>query len=162
MHRASGNRKLLFERKTIGHPDCPLFKRTNIVRFKSGLSLRVHQFFSNADDRDVHDHPWWFITFVLRGGYTDMIPCKVCNGDEGGCPWCGHHEQGLAVGTNMRPGTIRFRSANHRHRTMVNPTGCTTLVITGPVSRRWGFWRTGEWYPWRKYNEIFGPSHRCD
>src|ERR1700756_4366564 len=80
-----------FSRETIGPPDCPILYRWtlfgnderdeegNVVR-RYPVKFMVHHFLLNADDRDVHDHPRPFWTFVLWGGYDDMEPCRACLG----------------------------------------------------------------------------------
>ncbi len=40
--------------------------------------------------------------------------------------------------------------------------GCWTLVLMGPVRRRWGFWRDGRWWFWRDYERVFGFGMRCE
>lgn len=82
-------------------------------------SIRIHHWLKSDDDRYFHDHPWWFITFILKGGYTDVSP----DGEE-----------------YMRAGQIKFRPALHRHTVRPNVTGCWTLIISGPKTRNWGFW----------------------
>jgi hypothetical protein len=39
--------------------------------------------------------------------------------------------------------------------------GATTLVIMGRLRREWGFWRDGRWYPWRRFERLFGLNWRC-
>lgn len=34
----------------------------------------MHHWLGPDDDRAFHDHPWWFLTLVLRGGYADRHP----------------------------------------------------------------------------------------
>jgi hypothetical protein len=73
------------------------------------FSIRIHHWMASDDDRNFHDHPWWFITLVLKGSYTDMSP----KGDF----W-------------MKPGYIRFRPAIHRHTVLVSAGGCCECYIT--------------------------------
>ena len=104
------------------------------------FSLRLHHWLHSDDDRHFHDHPWWFMTFVLSGGYTDCSPA----GEE-----------------RMREGKIAFRPALHRHTVKVDPGGCWTFLVTGPKIRRWGFW-VGK--KWKKSNKYFleNGKHVCD
>ena len=104
------------------------------------LSVRVHHWLLSDDDRAKHDHPWWFLTFVLRGGYDD------------------HHDNGLDV---VKAPCIRFRAAEHRHIVKVHPGGCWTFIVTGPKIRRWGFWVKGKFLRSFKYFYRFG-EHHCD
>lgn len=101
----------------LGLKTCPYMRRW-IAHF-GAFSLRVHRWQASDDDEAFHDHPWWFLTLVLRGGYTDVSPTGI---DE------------------LGPGSIRLRSATHRHTVQVHKPGTWTLVLTGPAARRWGFW----------------------
>jgi hypothetical protein len=74
------------------------------------------------DKRYFHDHPWWFWTLVLRGGYTDVTP----NGED-----------------VLTRGSIRFRPSHHQHYVRIPKEGALTILLCGPQSRNWGFWVKG-------------------
>lgn len=103
------------------------------------FSIRIHHWRSSDDGRFFHDHPWNFITLVLRGSYVDVST----SGRE-----------------SMTLGTIRYRSATHAHTTEVAPSGCWTIVLTGPVVRRWGFWVKDRWVKANKFFLTYG-HHPC-
>lgn len=165
----------------VGPPDCPIFYRWAIIGGGFGrplikaerYSVKVHHFLPSGDDRDVHDHPWAFWTLVLWGYYDDLMACPECDGDgrtllgRAGvgrvaywCPRCDGNR--AIVRERMRFGKLRFRPANHAHRTKAGPRGCWTLVVTGPKVRTWGFWRRGRFWTHKEYEEEFGFAMRCD
>ncbi len=94
-------------------------------------SVRIHHWLHSDDMRFKHDHPWWFITLVLWGGYQDCGDDKV---------------------DHLRAGSIRFRPANHRHSVWVDEGVAWTLLVTGPKVRKWGFWVKGKL---KKANKFF-------
>ena len=104
------------------------------------FSIRLHHWMHSDDSRAFHDHPWWFVTFVLKGGYTDVSP----KGEE-----------------RIIAPTICYRPAEHAHTVKVFPGGCWTLVVTGPKVRRWGFWVKNKFVKSYKYFYRFG-NHQCD
>lgn len=133
--------------------------------------LMIHRFCPNVEDRDPHDHPRGFWTFVLWGGYLDLVPCPKCDGsgeDEirfndqlvhsGRCLRC---ESGLVIGDRMRAGVARYRPAQHRHITQTGLRGAWTIVVMGPLERGWGFWKLGRFWPWKDYEKEFGFAMRC-
>src|SRR5262245_9881749 len=121
----------------LGRPECPYLRRWAL---NFGLfSMRVHHWYSSDDHRAFHDHPWWFVTLVLRGGYTDVSP---------------------AGRERMTPGKVRFRPAIHRHTTEVDSGGCWSLLLTGRQKRRWGFWVNGKFKKSNKYFLEHG-HHPC-
>jgi hypothetical protein len=77
---------------------------------------------------------------MLRGSYVDVSP---------------------NVSDKLRPGSMRWRSASHRHTVQVGPKGSLTLLMTGRSSRRWGFWVNGKLIKRDKYFAVYG-HHPCD
>lgn len=122
-----------------GLPECPYFYRT-ILDFK-WFSFRIHYWLASDDLRIAHDHPYWFITLVLWGGYFDLD-------FEGKLDY-------------LHIGSIRFRKATHRHKVQLRKSPTITLLLTGPSTRRWGFWFGSKKLNRDKYFAEFG-HHPCD
>lgn len=122
----------------LGLPECPYVIRWRIETPVG--SIRLHHWLKPDDDRAFHDHPWWFLTLVLRGGYTDHSP-------DGEQP--------------VNAGSIHCRPALHRHTVVPYPGGAWTLILTGPKSRAWGFWLDGKFRKANKWFATFG-HHPCD
>lgn len=104
----------------LGMEECPY-----AVRYVLNLwlfSIRVHVWRRSDDKRYMHDHPWGFLTLVLRGRYTDVSP------------------SGRDL---MRAGSVRHRRSGHRHYAEVPRGGCVTILFTGPARRKWGFYLPG-------------------
>lgn len=145
---------LLEWRNPLGRPECPYVYRWLVGHNKLG-SLRLHHWVGSDDPRATHDHPWWFLTFVLRGGYTD----ESLHIDREDLEFTGHD--------HLRAPSCRFRPAHHRHTVQTDPGGAWTLVITGPASRSWGFWTrrkdTGQLRFVRAVRYFFRHGHHpCD
>lgn len=104
------------------------------------FALRLHRWEASDDTRAFHDHAWWFVTLVLRGGYTDVSP----DGRD-----------------TLRAGSVRFRPATHRHTVEVARPGTWTMLITGAPVRRWGFWVDGKLWKRDRYFATMG-HHACD
>jgi hypothetical protein len=122
----------------LGLPDCPY-----VVRWKLELpfgSLRVHHWLKPDDDRAFHDHPWWFVTLVVRGAYMDKNP------------------NGFDI---LKAPALRYRPALHRHTVVPWPQGAWTIMVTGPKTRPWGFWLNGKFVKANKWFARFG-HHPCD
>lgn len=103
-------------------------------------SARVHHWLSPDDGRAFHDHPWWFVTMVVRGGYTDRSPA----GEE-----------------HLPSRSVRYRPAEHRHTVVPDPGGAWTVLLTGRPVRAWGFWLDGKFRKANKWFASFG-HHPCD
>jgi hypothetical protein len=93
------------------------------------VAVRVHHILRSDDDRAFHDHPWPYVTIVLRGGYVEVTPL--------------YDDSGIYVGDRRvwrGPGSVLWRPARSLHRLEVE-SGQTawTLFITGPKCQTWGF-----------------------
>jgi hypothetical protein len=128
----------------VGWRGCHFVRRWAIST-PSGRGIRIHHFLPNVEEFTPHDHPWWFATFVFRGGYVDVTS-----------------ESGREVDRDeIRAPAFRFRRG-HEHRTITGPNGAWTLVINGAKAREWGFWSAaGQWLPWSRYGAL-GPRAACD
>lgn len=104
------------------------------------FTVRLHHWLHSDDERYLHDHTWWFITFVLKGGYTDVTATKQ---------------------EHLSCGSIRFRPATHSHSVKVDKGGAWTFLLTGPKTRKWGFWVKNKWKKANKYFLEHG-QHICD
>lgn len=122
--------------QVIGPDECPMMVRW--VFETPWFSVRLHHFLRPDDMRHLHDHPWWFVTLLLKGSYRDVteINGRRCATDE------------------LRPGSIRFRPAHHAHA--VDTEGCWSIVVTGRIGRRWGFWDSGVFRPVADYFRRYG------
>ena len=109
-------------------------------RKKFPFNVFLHKFLKGDPD-DVHDHPWPYCTFILKGGYYEWIP------------------QFNADGTKNReirkwrgPGHFRFCSSNSYHRIELKE-GVTawTLFMPGPQKRDWGFLVKDKWIQHEQY-----------
>ncbi len=116
-----GGHKLRW-RVTVGHADCPAWRRWVVPIPILGWSIRLHVFTPGHHDLDDHSHPWWFWTLVLRGSYVDSSGTLYAEQDR------------------LFAGDVRFRPGEHVHRVRIAPEGCTTIILTGRFGRDWGFW----------------------
>lgn len=129
----------------------PVSRRRPVARLfqKLGVAARINNIKRSDSDRAYHDHPWWFFTIILFGGYYEVAPL--------------YSKSGAYIGAECNfygPGTILFRRATDFHR-LILPEGKTawTLFITGPYKQKWGFMedpRTKVKIPYREYLNEHG------
>lgn len=89
---------------------------------------------------DLHDHPWWFVSIVLWGGYTEQralqreAPGFALIADR--YPTC---TRGIVE--RRRVGSVKTMRLDECHTiTELHARSCWTLVIGGPRRRSWGFY----------------------
>lgn len=92
------------------------------------FNVTLHKI-KKSDDPIFHDHPWPYLTIVLKGGYWEHTPV--------------FDNQGKKFSEVVRwrgPGSIICRSANEYHwLELDNEKPATTLFFMGPQQRDWGF-----------------------
>lgn len=105
------------------------------------FGIRIHHI-QSSDDRVFHDHPWNFVTLILRGGYREATPLYP-------------RARSLAPPTKRQDftgGTIRFmRAAQWHYLTVDSGQDAWTCFITFRKQQSWGFLVRGVKVPWRKY-----------
>ena len=95
------------------------------------FNIYVHHIMKSDDDRALHDHPWWSVSFKLWGRMYEILPTKF---------------------RTPRLFVPIVRSPRMAHRLVILPgESCWTLFITGPRLREWGFWCHQGWRPWYEY-----------
>lgn len=117
-----------------------------------------------SDDPILHDHPWPYLTIVLKGGYWEHTPLYNKDG------------QKIAEMSHWRgPGSIICRKAHELHwLELEEGKSATTLFFMGPQQREWGFlveakkgkhrWVKHDHYLtfWEKYHNTYVLSKATD
>lgn len=141
------------ECKDIGNgPGDVFFNRYTVLKCR-WFSAYLHQFFRSDSDLCLHDHPWSFVSIVLRGGYFEEMRADQAHRDEHyrdrGTDGFEELELGPTALCWRRPGSILIRPARVAHRIVVEPGSRPwSMVIVGRKSRPWGFYTRDGWRPW--------------
>jgi hypothetical protein len=161
----------------IGPADGPYMRRWWLIPRNRLFNVYLHHIIMRDDDaRALHDHPWWNVSLVLKGGYWEVMPsrridrrklailfqfdCTELGADAfqppHRCKW-------------RRPGSIVFRHALDAHRLQLQEVciadpilgdikrkkwisiASWSLFITGPERRKWGWWCKRGWVHWKQY-----------
>lgn len=94
------------------------------------FGLYVHWLYSGDSGHDLHDHPWWFFSFLLKGRYEEE--CGEVMVEDG-------EFLGLKRWIN-KVNWFNYKRPTDLHRvTKVTNGPVITLVLAGPRSRQWGF-----------------------
>lgn len=119
------------------------------------FNLTLHKIVK-SDDPILHDHPWPFLTVILKGGYYEHTPL--------------YNNDGKVIGELSRwrgPGSIIFRKAKDFHWLELDETvgPATTLFFMGPQQRDWGFLvnrtkQKTQWIQWENYLENYKDYHK--
>jgi hypothetical protein len=114
--------------------------RLNIIK-TPWFSIKLHWIHRPDPDRDLHDHPWWFVSLVLSGGY----------------------EEYESKDPTSQPGKLKninwfnYKNKTTAHRISKIKPNTITLILAGRKDREkdWGFYdeTTLEFTHWRTYEE---------
>jgi len=116
-------------------------KRWWLIPRNKWFNIYLHRFEGSDDDRALHDHPWWSVSFKLKGSITEHLPM----GRQRVIRW-------------MLP---YVRNPWALHRIELTSDTCWTLFITGRRVRNWGFKTPGSsWMDHETYAQVYGSVKR--
>jgi len=139
----------------IGDPENPYLLRWWVWKRNKWLNLYLHRVLRSDDDRALHDHPWINMSYIVEGEYVEVTP-SIPYGEPTGAR------------TLRQQGTFKFRLPTALHRLellereygvwghagyFVEPRACTTLFLTGPRVRTWGFQCVKGWVKWTDFTQ---------
>lgn len=110
----------LFPHEDIGWKDIgETFIRYDLFKTRWG-NIYLHHLVSPLAHAQCHNHPWSFVTVILKGGYLEYT-------EGNGWRW-------------RAPGSVLYRPASWTHNVVTETIGgMWSLVITGPKKYKWGF-----------------------
>lgn len=130
--------------KTTGQED--LYLRRWVLLRTPWFQVMLHKIIRADADADMHDHPWSFKSFILKGGYIEQSPLWS---DDSLVPSSQFHWK--------RPLSWAGRNEFSFHRIAHLPAGpAWTLVFTGPKKKAWSFLVGTRAVPWRDYLRAKG------
>ena len=98
--------------------------RWHLIPKNRFFNIYLHKFVGSDNDRALHDHPWWSVSFLLKGELIEVLKETPLTKE-------------LRFIGKYRP---YLRPAELAHRMVLIGDEAWTLFITGPKIREWGFW----------------------
>lgn len=120
------------------------------------FSFRLHQIVTQDYDPHFHDHPWSFVSLVLRGGYMEHRPVSIepC--------FLSRDEREDHYPVWRGPGDIAMRRCVDRHRISFVDKDTWTLVALGPKRHWWGFYTPAGKVYYRDYPSVHSMHARSE
>ncbi len=106
----------------------PYLTRTVVEEFADGGAIYLQRIHRSDGDREFHDHPSDFRTFIVSGRYIE------------------HRPEGEPV--EFRAGDWNMGKAEKLHRLELPDGPVLTIVYRGPKRREWGFRAAAPDAPW--------------
>ena len=127
----------------IGPPGDPYMLRWWWIPRNRFFNIYIHRILHDDEDRALHDHPWASLSYMVEGVLFEFYTTRR---DRASLPYA--H---WARGKKIAAGQWTYRSPGFAHRLVVLGELTTTIFITGPRVREWGFHCPKGWVPWRDF-----------
>lgn len=112
-----------------------------------GFSLRLHHWIGSDVGPHLHDHPFNFISILLKGSYVNVTESTDL-----------FLEKQLEHRLLKAP-AMWYARGEQRHRLEIPEGGAWTILLCGRPFRKWGFWVNEHlWRPLRYFHKF----HRQD
>jgi len=111
------------------------------------FNVFLHCFHRSDEDREMHSHPWFFISIILWRGYVEArarpdLRRQLRAGNKTLC----FNAPETIERKRFFPGAILFRPAWWAHRVeLVDGRPSWSLVITSRKACKWGFFTADGW-----------------
>lgn len=109
----------------------------------------LHKMSAPDPGEHLHDHPWWFASLIVKGGYTENRAAARVAGD-----W---HTWRSEL---RRCWSIRVMRLDESHRITAIDGETWTVVLHGQRRRSWGFFLPDSWMHYVEYDETWRAEHR--
>ena len=120
------------------------FKRWSIIQSK-WFNIYIHAIYVADLDKHCHDHPWNFMSIILKGTYIEKVINKHPK----------HNRYISYLTRSFWSNTFKWNKAETTHKIDKIMDGPVyTLFITGKNRRDWGYDVDGTWYQWEEYHSI--------
>jgi len=126
------------------------------------FGIYLHKICRPDRDRALHDHPWPFVSYVIKGSYEEEVPCQWFTGAvvPGKYLESKRTKDFLLGKREIR--WFNFKRAKDAHRiseiisnqfpkSLSSNLPIWTLVLRGKRQRVWGFYTEKGWVPWNEY-----------
>ena len=120
-----------------------------LIRWSVGSDIKIHKFLRRDKDC-MHDHPWAFLSILIKGEYFEVTPDMPFSA---GYP--------VTKVKRYKAPCILYRPAKWIHKIDVYEPAIS-IVINFKKIKSWGFFTRFGFMPWRKYIETCRGKSICE
>lgn len=126
-------------KEPLGNPNCPYLYRWTFIFFN--FSIRLHHWIRSDDKRHFHDHPFNFISIILKNHYVNVSPSGR---------------------VKVKAGSFWYSDGHNIHYLDIPRGGAWTLLFCGRPYKKWGFYVNNHlWRPLRYFHKFGIPPCDC-
>jgi len=116
------------------------------------FNIYIHQILRSDEDKHFHDHPWHFLSYILKGSYYEKWRTYPNFIFEYSTIWSSKPPPGVP---KMRPRRVIKHHAEDTHSLTLLTPEVWTLVFTTGRERVWGYrLDDGSWIDFKSYREM--------
>ena len=121
-------------------PSMPYLVRWRIAQ-TPWAAIYLHKIILDDLGRPLHDHPWSFVSIILKGAYAEEYKA---------------HAEARSILRAWGRWSVHRMTAKAFHGITAVDTPTWTLVLAGPRRQVWGFLTDDGWKPWDEVAEAKG------
>lgn len=116
------------------------------------FSIYIHGIYKADEDLHLHDHPWDYVSIVLKGFFTEKtLNYNFIKDEKGISAWRNASRNEDVIG----PTRIIKRKAEQFHTIeSLHGKSVYTLFFTGKRRREWGYDVDGKWIDHKTYRQL--------
>lgn len=145
-----------FPRQIIqGCQSTPLLYRWKL-HINGDFMVYLHRFGRSDEDRQLHDHPFSFVSLILKHGYHEVRPIaplreRLAVGDKS----FDLDDPQVQERAYYAPGSMLFRPSWYAHRVELEKTlPSWSLVVRTRKANDWGFFTHDGWKLWSEWHSA--------
>lgn len=107
------------------------------------FGLLLHNIHEPDEGADPHNHPWSFVSVILRGHYVERVYADPANA------------RSMYIEKRHGRGSVHLMGRGAAHQIVEASPGLRTLILTGPRRSGWGFFEPdGSYVAWQDYLRV--------
>jgi hypothetical protein len=141
-------RKLFLVKEIVSKDGELHFRRYRLFSTSRG-SIYLHHILKSDEDAHLHDHPWHFTSFILKGSYQEQ------------CTLHPTHRYTYTSVYSAKPAEIGHKPRRHilhhaqdAHSLTLLTPAVWTLVFTWGRPRLWGYQTSQGWIDFETYRQL--------
>jgi hypothetical protein len=115
------------------------------------FNIYIHQILKSDEDAHFHDHPWNFLSYILKGSYHERWTSYPDHKWEYDTVWSSLPPQNLF---KMKPRRVIRHHAQDAHSITILTPEVWTLVFTSGRARVWGYQTPQGWIDFKTYRQL--------
>lgn len=126
------------------------FRRWRILE-TPWFNIYIHGIYKEDEEAHLHDHPWNYLSIVLRGYFSERTLNYDVITDENKKEWKSRRIEENVIG----PSSFIYRKAESFHKIQkLHSNAVFTLFFTGKRKREWGYDLSGNWVDHITYRKM--------